>query len=279
MHRYTDTNKWNDPWFIELSPCQKLLFNYLCDNCDNAGFFELSMKKFRDNLHGFDDETIKESFRNLEKSYIFSKDRKVIFIKNFCKHQKNIPLNPRNNAHAGIIAIIQKYKSQFSEDIIKIINKDAKNKKIPKNEGVVRVLNGMFNIPFADFWNLYGFKVGDGRECEKKWNFINPETQQKIIETLPFWKKTILLIQPSLPYPETYLNQQRWNDEIPQKIDTNTKKTKKYIDYYSEAYEVTLSPDEKKEYWKLLSELGYLPKKTNQGFIVWYRPGPAVNSC
>ena len=45
-YRLTDTAKWDDPWFIELKPNEKLLFNYLCDNCDTAGFYELSMKNF-----------------------------------------------------------------------------------------------------------------------------------------------------------------------------------------------------------------------------------------
>ena len=38
-YRFTDTGKWSDSWFIELSPTAKLLFMYICDNCDVAGFF------------------------------------------------------------------------------------------------------------------------------------------------------------------------------------------------------------------------------------------------
>lgn len=35
--RLTDCHKWADPWFMELPVEMKLLWIYLCDNCDNAG--------------------------------------------------------------------------------------------------------------------------------------------------------------------------------------------------------------------------------------------------
>lgn len=42
--RFTATEKWDDPWFWELSPQAKLLWLFLCDHCDNAGIIELSLK-------------------------------------------------------------------------------------------------------------------------------------------------------------------------------------------------------------------------------------------
>ena len=38
--RFTETNKWRDPWFRKLSPPSKLFWLWLCDNCDNAGVIE-----------------------------------------------------------------------------------------------------------------------------------------------------------------------------------------------------------------------------------------------
>ena len=75
-------------------------------------------------------------------------------------------------------------------------------------------------ISFGDFWNLYSKKIGDKKRCLKKWDSLPLETQQKIISTIPVFISSIKDKQ-FQPYPETYLNQERWNDEI---IQTPEKK-------------------------------------------------------
>lgn len=44
MKRFTETNKWRDPWFRKLSPTAKHLFQWLVDNCDNAGVIDLDLE-------------------------------------------------------------------------------------------------------------------------------------------------------------------------------------------------------------------------------------------
>lgn len=69
------------------------------------------------------------------------------------------------------------------------------------------------NIPFVEFWNFYDKKVGNKKDCEKKWVKLKDEERKKIIETLPFFIKSITEKQ-FQPFPETYLNNRRWEDEI-----------------------------------------------------------------
>lgn len=41
MKRFTDTEKWRDPWFRALKPRLKCLWLYFCDTCDHAGVFQI----------------------------------------------------------------------------------------------------------------------------------------------------------------------------------------------------------------------------------------------
>jgi len=111
-YRYTNTDKWKDSWFSELPQLQMLLFLYLCDNCDIAGFIEINIKRWASDL-GSSKETIQGAIEGLSRGLLFSKNNDCIFIKNFLKHQKNIPLNEKNNAHLGIIKRFELYMYKF----------------------------------------------------------------------------------------------------------------------------------------------------------------------
>jgi hypothetical protein len=62
--RFTDSEKWNDPWFMEISPDMKLVWGYLTDNCNHAGIWKINNK-----LAGFqlgfplDADSIPEKFK------------------------------------------------------------------------------------------------------------------------------------------------------------------------------------------------------------------------
>ena len=110
--RFTDTLKWGDSWFVELTKNQKLLFLYLCDNCDIAGFFEVTPKKICIELD-FTMADFKGAFKGLERGLIWSADGSVVYLRTFLKNQKNLPLNEANKAHKGILSRFQKYAPKF----------------------------------------------------------------------------------------------------------------------------------------------------------------------
>jgi hypothetical protein len=43
--RFTDTEKWEDEWFTDLSNDYKVIWFYLLDTCDNAGIWKKNIKK------------------------------------------------------------------------------------------------------------------------------------------------------------------------------------------------------------------------------------------
>lgn len=70
-----------------------------------------------------------------------------------------------------------------------------------------------YNIAFEKFWELYPKKV-EKKKSEDKWNKLKKETQELILLDLPkrvkcdSWQKGYIL------NPMTYLNGERWNDQI-----------------------------------------------------------------
>lgn len=65
---------------------------------------------------------------------------------------------------------------------------------------------------FDDFWNDYDLKIGK-KICEPKFKKLTDKQKQKIKETLPAFLSKIK-DKKYQPHPSTYLNQERWNDEI-----------------------------------------------------------------
>lgn len=116
-YRYTNTDKWSDSWFLGLKPIEKLLFNYLCDNCDIAGFIELHFPTIAAKI-GCRDSDLKSALNGLTSRLYFSADNQVIYIRNFLEHQKNLPLNEGNKCHAGIIDRLQKNLQKFEFELI-----------------------------------------------------------------------------------------------------------------------------------------------------------------
>jgi len=75
---------------------------------------------------------------------------------------------------------------------------------------------------FDSFWELYGKKVGAKSKCSKKWEKLSLAVKKQIMETLPKFLAGIKDKQ-FQPFPETYLNQERWKDE---EISTPQSETK-----------------------------------------------------
>lgn len=42
--RMTDTNKWDDPFYSDMPDNFKLVYNYICDKCDNVGVWKVNKR-------------------------------------------------------------------------------------------------------------------------------------------------------------------------------------------------------------------------------------------
>lgn len=140
-YRFTDTEKWRDAWFTTLSQFEMLLFMYLCDVCDIAGIAEVNLRIWAFELRSTE-SSIKGALKGLERSVLISECGNYVYLKNFLKHQKNLPLNERNNAHKGIIMKFKLNLDKFlnaNEDIdIELINSFIANPYLAPKEGLNR---------------------------------------------------------------------------------------------------------------------------------------------
>lgn len=71
------------------------------------------------------------------------------------------------------------------------------------------------DISFKAFWDQYGYKVGNKPRAEKLFNTLNDMQRTQVITSIPRYN-TYLQKHPTQErcYPETYLSQQRWENEF-----------------------------------------------------------------
>ncbi len=151
----------------------------------------------------------------------------------------------------GFVKIVKESKNQYTANIIALSNFDNAQYKAldnalyrqsdkhvngtgtgtvaiikPINKETSKPLNQKQNagtaetVPVEDeeysfekFWDDYDKKVGSIEKLTKKWDKLKPKDRLAIKEHIPKYK----LAQPKKQYrknPETYLNNQSWNDEI-----------------------------------------------------------------
>lgn len=81
-----------------------------------------------------------------------------------------------------------------------------------QGEGQVQYVMSVFS--FEDFWTIYPHKIAKSK-CEPKYNKLSESERQKIKDTLPNFLKYKPFKSYVHPNPEAYLNQKRWEDELP----------------------------------------------------------------
>lgn len=155
---------------------------------------------------------------------------------------KNIYKNNNKNNNKNIYAHLENEQVYNHEDdkqkeddnhSSNIIKQDTKNKAIKKQN---KELNELQEKQFDKFWQAYPKKVSK-KEAQKSWNKINPSLElfEKILKALEIVKQTGQWNTDNgkfIPYPATWLNQERWTDEINMMQDTIKEEQKTKPVYY-----------------------------------------------
>ncbi|STY70543.1 Uncharacterised protein [Megamonas hypermegale] len=201
----------------------------------NKGFIKKQASKGGNtSVYSINDTLLKDIFLNYEKFSQSTNNKEVInyeknsqiLCKNFTvnyenfSHNKNIYKNNNKNIYAHLENEqvysheddIQKENDSLSSNTIK---QETKNKAIKKQN---KELNELQEKQFDKFWQAYPKKVSK-KQAQKSWKKINPSLElfEKIIKALEMVKQTEQWKKDNgkfIPYPATWLNQERWTDEI-----------------------------------------------------------------
>jgi len=112
--RFTDTEKWKKPFIRGLQGAYKLLWLYICDDCDHAGIWQVDIEVAQIRIgEKIDSKEAVKSFD--EKIIIFDKGNKW-FIPSFLEFQYPSGLNPDNRAHNSVIILLEKYNLRISNN-------------------------------------------------------------------------------------------------------------------------------------------------------------------
>lgn len=128
------------------------------------------------------------------------------------KNNKNIYAHSENEQVYNHEDDKQKESDNHSSNTIK---QETKNKAIKKQN---KELNELQEKQFDKFWQAYPKKVSK-KQAQKSWKKINPSLElfEKILKALEMVKQTEQWEKDNgkfIPYPATWLNQERWTDEI-----------------------------------------------------------------
>lgn len=121
--RFTETGKWRDSWFRSLDVESKLVWLWLCDNCDACGYLEWVPEVVSQDLK-VEEGRIVEIISSFDRKLIWSEDRGSLVIPNFLRHQKNLPML-KSPAHLGIAkrwyAVSHKFHNCFLDSKLGIV--------------------------------------------------------------------------------------------------------------------------------------------------------------
>lgn len=112
--RFTDTEKWKKPFIRGLQGAYKLLWLYICDDCDHAGIWQVDFEVAKIRIG--EDICLPDAIDCFgDKIVIFDNGNKW-FIPSFIEFQYPSGLNPDNRAHNSIIILLEKYNLLKNEN-------------------------------------------------------------------------------------------------------------------------------------------------------------------
>jgi len=220
--RFSDTNKFKKPFYRNLPGPYKLLWDYICLDCDHAGIWIVDFVVAQ--IYVGEDMPVEfgTALQTFGDKILMFDSGERWFIPSFVEFQYG-ELNPNNNAHNSVLGLLKKHglpnKGLISP------SDEAMDKDKDKDKVKDKVKGG-----FKCFYSAYPKKKSKS-EAEKSFAKINPDKElfDKIMDSLEEqklshdWQKENGTF---VPNPSTWLNNKRWEDET--KVAVAKKKILEY---------------------------------------------------
>jgi hypothetical protein len=196
--RFTDSGKWDDPWFAELPSKYKLFYLYLLDECDHAGVWKVNFRKANFMIG----ESLEQSeVRRFMSDRIHVIDEAYWHVSKFIKFQYGMLRNDRMSLSAlailkkhGLTDVVNSTKEAPSKplpspfvgvkdkDKDKDMDKDMVMDKVKEEEGQNLKLN--YSPEFEIAWEAYKRK-GAKKEAYSAWKALTADERERAVQAIP----------------------------------------------------------------------------------------------
>jgi hypothetical protein len=214
IFRKIHTSFWSDPFIQDLDNDHRLFYLYLLTNekTKQCGIYEISKKQMSFEL-GYSIDRVSKLLAYFIKlgKILYSETTKEVALKNWMK-----------------------YNGSTSPKVVSCINSELKQ---VKDRVLIEYVNGIYtpsqeeeeqeeekeqeedlSMPFEKVWEMYG-RFGNRKNSSEKWDGLKSKEKETIAQHVPIYIKNHKDNDKMdfVPHFTTYLNQERWKDDLPYK--------------------------------------------------------------
>ena len=209
--RFTDSRKYQDPWFRKLKPSDKLIWDYMIHACDHAGIWKVDFDLASFCIGAtYTYEGTSEALK--DKIVIISKSK--WFIPKFIEFQYET-LNPENRVHGSVINIL--HKSGINKGLIRGLQgcKDYNKDKDKDKDKYIKEKD------FEALYTLYPSKIGKRQALKYFLSSVKTEDDLKNIKiALTNYIKSERVSKGFVQNASTWFN--NWSDWINKPLETKS---------------------------------------------------------
>ena len=166
--RFASTEIWDDPWFQDLDPKIKLVWKYLCDRCDEAGFWKVNWKQLEFQIGA------KIKTEDVIKGINNSKERVKTgstywFIIGFAEYQYGSFRTSKHAFHQRLVQKIDTLSNTLSDRVSNTLQekeevkekeeeeeKEQEKEEVKEKEGVLGIIpDELNNTIFINAWSRW----------------------------------------------------------------------------------------------------------------------------